>query len=80
MPIGRQPRGVPPHLRSGAAARVPGCDGAETAKRSYPTSEVRGSGQEEPPRVRGQGRCRGQEWCPRPGVVAGRNNPMPKEW
>ena len=76
MPIGRQPRGVPPHLRSGAAARVPGCDGAETAKRSYPTSEVRGSGQEEPPSVR----CRGQEWCPRPGVVAGRNNPMPKEW
>ena len=65
MPIGRQPRGVPPHLRSGAAARVPGCDGAETAKRSYPTSEVRGGSRKELHR-------------PRPGAAAGRSYPTSK--
>ena len=48
------------------------------AKRSYPTSEVRGRGRE----------CQAatpQEWlkgatpCPRPGAVAERSNPMSKE-
>ena len=31
--------------------RVPGCNGAGTAKRSYPMSEVRGSSWEELPHV-----------------------------
>lgn len=31
--------------------KVPGCDSAGTAERSYPTSEVRDSGREEPPRT-----------------------------
>ena len=35
---------------------VPGCDHAGMAGRSHPASEVRGSGQEELPRVRGQWR------------------------
>ena len=34
---------------------MPGCDSAGMAERSYPTSEVRGSGWEELPHVRGQG-------------------------
>ena len=33
----------------GQQLRVPGCDGAGTAKRSYPRFEVRGSGREELP-------------------------------
>ena len=51
---------------------MPGCDGAGTAERSYPASEVRGDGQEEVPQVRGQGRH------PRPGALARRSNPTPK--
>ena len=39
----------------GQRLRVPGCDGAGTAERSYPASEVRGDGREEPPRAQGQG-------------------------
>ena len=35
---------------------MPGCDGAGAAERSYPTSEARGSGREELPHTRGQGR------------------------
>ena len=37
---------------------MPGCDGAGTAKRSYPTSKARGSGWEEQPhpKARGGGR------------------------
>ena len=43
-----------PHVRGhGQRPRVPDCDGAGTAKRSYPTSEVRGDGLEELPCVRG---------------------------
>ena len=44
MPKGQRPRGATPHPRSGVAA-----------ERSYPMSEVRGSGQEETPCERGQG-------------------------
>ena len=44
MPKRRRPRGVTPRPRSGALAR-----------RSYPTSESRGSGWEELPHGRGQG-------------------------
>ena len=32
---------------------MPGCNGAGTAKRSYPTSEARGGSWEEPPHVQG---------------------------
>ena len=41
-----------PHVRGqGQWPRVPGYDGAGTAERSYPASEVRGSGREELPPV-----------------------------
>ena len=46
-------------------------------KRSYPTSEVRGSGQDELPQAQDQGG--GQEECPRSGEVAERSNPTSKE-
>ena len=50
------------------------------AERSYPTSEVRGGGQEELPPSRGQGRQPGGATpCPRPGAVARRMNPTSKE-
>ena len=43
-----------PHVRGqGRQPRVPGCEGEETAERSYPTSEVRGGGREEQPHVQG---------------------------
>ena len=50
-----------PDLQRGQQPRVPDWDGAGTAERSYPTSEVRGSGQEElphppKPEARGSGR------------------------
>ena len=39
-----------PHVRGQRQLpRVPGCDGAGTAERCYPTSEVRGGGCEELP-------------------------------
>ena len=44
-----------PHVRGqGQQLRLPGCDGAGTAKRIYPTSDVRGDGLEEYPRVKEQ--------------------------
>ena len=49
MSEGRQQRGVTTCPRSGQRQRVPGCDGTGMAERSYPTSEVRGSGREELP-------------------------------
>ena len=62
-----------PYIRGqGQRPRVPGCDSAGTAERSYPMSKVRGDGIEEPPHVRGQGKC------PRPGAAAGRSNPTPE--
>ena len=49
-----------------------------TAKRSYPTSKVRGRSQEEPmPEGR---RPRGVTPHPRPEVMAGRSNHTSKEW
>ena len=42
MPKGWWPRGVTARPRSGQRPRVPDCDGAGTAERSYPTSEVGG--------------------------------------
>ena len=48
------------------------------AKRSYPTSEVRGSGRE-CQAVTAQERPRGATLRPRPGAAAGRSNPTSKE-
>ena len=48
-----------PHVQGqGQQPRVPGCDGAGTAKRSYPASEVRGGEERSYPisDVRGSGR------------------------
>ena len=61
MSEGWRPRGVTPRLRSGQQPRVPGCDGAGTTKRNYPTSEVRGGGQEELPHVQGVVAAQAQE-------------------
>ena len=36
MPEGRRPRGATQRPKSGAAARVPGCDSTGAAERSYP--------------------------------------------
>ena len=41
-------------------------------------SEVRGSGQEEPPRVQGQGRPEEATSHPRPGLVTLRSHPEPE--
>ena len=79
-----------PYVRGqGQWPRVPGCDGAGTAKRSYPsprsgvaagqsylTSEVRGSSREELPCVRGQGpRPGGETPPPRSGGCTGAGGP-----
>ena len=40
---------------------MPGCNGAGVAERSYPTSEVRGSGREEKPHLQGVVAARAQE-------------------
>ena len=72
MPEEQRPKGVTPHPWSGQWLRVPDCDGAGTDERSNPASEVkggdeksyprppsleaRGSGREELPHDRGQGR------------------------
>ena len=49
-----------PHVRGqGQWPRVPGCDGAGTAKKNYPTSEVRGGGREEQPPPPRSGGCVG---------------------
>ena len=46
-----------PHVRGQRQRpRVPGCDGAGTAERCYPTSKVRGHGRKELPHIRSQGR------------------------
>ena len=56
---------------------MPGCDGAGTAERSYPVSEVRGGGREELSCVRGRGS--GEE-PPTPEARAGGREEHPKEW
>ena len=61
MPEGRWPRGATPRPRSGQQPRVPGCDGAGMAKRSYPKSEARGGGWEEQPLLQGVVAARVQE-------------------
>ena len=66
-----------PHVRDqGQWPRVPGCKGAGTAERSYPTSKVRSRGREELPHARGQGR-QPRRTTPRPrrGGCAGAGGP-----
>ena len=51
-----------PHVQGkGQRPRVPGCDGAGTAERSYHTPEVRGGGREEQPHLQGAAAVRMQE-------------------
>ena len=82
MPEGRQPRGVTPRPRSGAAAesaRLRRCrNGREellksgvrsSGREDYPASEVRGGGREEIPHAP----------SPRPRAAAGRSNPTSKK-
>ena len=66
-----------PHIRGqGQRPRVPDCDGAGTAERSYPASEVRGRSLEEIPSVRGQGlRPGGPTPCPRSRACVGAGGP-----
>ena len=79
MPEGRRPRGVTPRPRSGQLPRVPGCDGAWMAERSYSVSEVGvgGGGREELPRVRGWGGDQRSYPTSEVRVVAGRSYPTP---
>ena len=59
---------------------MPGCVGTGAPERSYPTSEVRGSGRDELPHAQGQGRQpTGNTPCPRSGAAAKRSNPTSKE-
>ena len=55
MPEWWRPRELPHVWGQGQQPRVPGCDGAGMAERSYPASKVRGGGREELPHVRGWG-------------------------
>ena len=51
-----------PHVRGQRQwPRVPGCDGAGKAERSYPTPEARGGGREEQPHIQGAVAAREQE-------------------
>ena len=57
---------------------MPDCDGAGMAKRSYPTSEVRGGGREEIPSIGGQGRRPGGDTpCPKPEARGGGREDQP---
>ena len=68
-----------PHVRGqGQRPRVPGFDGAGTVERSYPASEVRGSGREELHCVQGQGRPEEATSHLRPGAVTLRSHPEPE--
>ena len=82
MPEGRRPRGVTPRPRSGQWPRVPDCDGAGTAERSYPASEVGGAAERRYPasEVRGIGREE-LPHAPMPEARGGRrgSNPTSKE-
>ena len=49
------------YLYVGWRLRVPGCEHAGTAGKSYPESKVRGGGREEQPHVQGAVAARAQE-------------------
>ena len=51
-----------PHVRGqGQQPRVPGCNGAGMAEKSYPMSEVKGGSQEDQPHVQGAMAAQAQE-------------------
>ena len=51
-----------PHAQGqGLRPRAPGCNGTGAAERSYPTSEVRGDGREEQPKVQRAAAAKEQE-------------------
>ena len=50
--------------------KVPGCNSAGTAEKSYPISRSGVAARRSYPTLP----------CPRPGAVAGKTNPMSKEW
>ena len=65
-----------PHVQGqGQQPRVPGCDGAGTAERSYPVFEVRGGSQEDLLCDRGQWRPGGATPRPMSGAAARRRHP-----
>ena len=59
MPEGRQPRGVTPCPKSGAAAESARLRRHRNGREELPKSEVSGGGREELPHVRGQGQQQG---------------------
>ena len=81
MPEGRRPRGVTPRQRSGVAPRVPGCDGAGTAEKSYP-SQGQGRQPKGATRILRSEAAAGRSYLmslrARPGTAAGRSNPTPE--
>ena len=55
-------KGMLPRVQGqGQQPRVPGCDSAGAAERSYPMHKARGSGWEEQPHVQGAVAARAQE-------------------
>ena len=64
MPEGGSQEELPGVQGKGQWPRVPGCDSAGAAKRSYPTSEVRSSGQKEQPHIQGAVAVWAQEGLP----------------
>ena len=61
-----------PHVRGqGQQPRMPGGNGTRTAKRSYPTLEVRGGSREEQPHVKGAVAVQAQEGLEDPSHVEG---------
>ena len=66
----------PPHKPYLVLPRAPGCDSAGAVQRSFPTSEVSGSGGEELSHVGSQGQWQGRATpCPRSGAAAGKSSP-----
>ena len=61
-----------PHVRGqGQRSRLPGCDSAGTAGRSYPASEVRGGGREKQPHIQGAVAVWVQEGLEEPSHIEG---------
>ena len=55
-------KGMLPRVQGqGRQPRVPGCDSAEAAERSYPMHEARGGGWEKQPHIQGAVAVRAQE-------------------
>ena len=76
MPKGRQPRGVTPHPRSGAAAESARLWLRRNGGEELPKSEVRGGGQEEQPHSQGAVAARAQEGLEELSHVEGQEGPQ----